>query len=101
MLSDKNYLRTCTAPEPITTGGYTAISTADQSVVLCQDDVIGRLTSTLPAALMVRANQNLNKVIDQRKQRLLKKSRDRITRSSLLDPRWQNLQGSLSNDLKY
>ena len=73
-------------------------STASRhSSALLEGDVISRLTRTLPETLMIKANQNINKIIDKRKQRMLKKARDSSSRDIMQDPRWQKLESALSD----
>ena len=71
------------------------------SSALLEGDVISRLTRTLPETLMIKANQNINKIIDKRKQRMLKKARDSSSRDIMRDPRWQKLESALSDKFTY
>ena len=48
--------------------------------------------------MMLMANQNMNRVIDRRKRRLLEKSRDRSSRDAMEDERWRRLTASLSDN---
>ena len=66
-----------------------------QDALLLDADVITRLTRTLPQTLMVRANQNTNRIIDNHKQRMLRKARTSSSRNTMADPRWENLTSSL------
>ena len=62
---------------------------------LCKPAVITRLTRTLPATLMLKANQNINKVIFERKRTMLQKSKAASLRNTFVDPRWESLESSL------
>ena len=76
----------------------TSTITSRHSSVVLEGDVITRLTRTLPETLMIKANQNINKIIDKRKQRMLRKSRDCSSRDTMQDPRWQKLASALSDN---
>ena len=72
----------------------------DGSSSLCDVNIINRLTKTLPADLMVRANEITNRTIVKRNEQLLLKSKRISTMDALKDPRWKLLQQTLEPNQK-
>ena len=63
---------------------------------LCDPQVISEITKTLPMSLMIRANQNVNKVVYDKKKKLIQKSKKIAEREVVSDPRYLALQNSLT-----
>ena len=62
---------------------------------LCEDGVILRITRTLPMSMLIRANQNVNKIVQVKKDKMLKKCREESQKNTLEDPRWLSLKATL------
>ena len=63
---------------------------------LCKPEVIKKITETLPMSLMIKANQNVNKVVYEKKKKMIARCRRIAERQVVSDPRYLALQQSLS-----
>ena len=90
-------LRSCFMSDGSVTGSGSGIR--DQSDhgdgKLCEDGVILRITRTLPMSMLIRANQNVNKIVQVKKDKMLKKCREESQKNTLEDPRWLSLKATL------
>ena len=68
-----------------------------EDVVLCEDAVIKKITSTLPMSLMVKANHNVTRLVTEQKQKLIEKCRLITTQKASVDPRFIALQQTLQH----
>lgn len=78
-----------------------SISPMPKETSICDQEVISRLTQTLPVSLMIKANQNVNKVIDHQKQGMLLHSKKGTTKNMFSDPRWKRLTSTLVESGSY
>ena len=66
-----------------------------QQEILCHDHVIVNLTRSLPLSVMIKANQNINKVVQKRKALMIERCRTARDRNTFEDPRWKELESIL------
>ncbi|CAD5119540.1 unnamed protein product [Dimorphilus gyrociliatus] len=66
---------------------------------ICEDELIERLTLSLPVGLLVKASEKASRPIQERKKRLLKQNQTTIERNFKEDERWKKLQNSLVKSL--
>lgn len=60
--------------------------------ILCQEDVVTKLTRTLPMSLMIKANRNINKEVQKRKNVMIARCKRARDVNTLEDPRWRQLE---------
>ena len=75
--------------------GKSGLEKQEESSGICDESVIVNLTRTLPTALMIKANANINAVINDRKHNMITASREISTRNTFSDERWRNLESLL------
>lgn len=91
-LTTFNSTTRCTPPAPTS---VQHVTTPRGDGKLCDDDVILRITRTLPMSMLIRANQNVNKLVEIKKEKMLRRCRQESQKDALSDPRWLRLKDSL------
>lgn len=66
---------------------------------ICEDELIERLTLSLPVGLLVKASEKASRPIQERKKKLLKQNRTTVEKNFKEDERWKKLQNSLVKGL--